>query len=464
MYTSKKSKRKINNIRYLLLILTLLSFNYSKLIAQNIITLSQAIHLALQNRNNLKAGKYNELIGKLQTESLYRKYWPKVDAQYSYINNPILQTSIIPIGIFNPAFPPDATKNINFGTKWNQTAGLNLTQPILDLSVDKQISESKLNERITKESQLQNEYDIAYQVTQTYIDISIQKSKIESAIADTQRTWINYSLQKNRFDEQRLLKLDLNRSIVNHNNSVLLYRNAITELIEDKVYFLFLIGDHNITQPDFDIDHTSFIIREPEESKDSVFIERIPEINLLNLQSQFKKMQIQTEKAKYIPTIELKGFLGANHFSNTFQPIAPNTWFGYSYVGLNVKYPLLFGENKRKILAQLNLQSEQILIEKEEKIAQLHRDALTALLQIKNIDSEIKTQKENIELTIETLNILKERFLEGQESASTINTEEKNLQQLIAEHSVSQKKYWRIYLDYLKATGRLETLWKIKSS
>jgi hypothetical protein len=56
-------------------------------------------------------------------------------------------------------------------------------------------------------------------------------------------------------------------------------------------------------------------------------------------------LQTKSERSKRIPTIGFKGYLGANQFANTFNPITANTWFGLSYVGLDIKAPILFGEN-----------------------------------------------------------------------------------------------------------------------
>ena len=205
-------------------------------IAQKVFTLAEAINSALLNRKNIQAGKANLAIQQLQTDILYKKYWPQISMEYNYLYNPVLQTSIFPIGIFNPSYPPDATKSIQFGTKWNQTAGVTVNQPLLDQSIRKQINEAKLQERIAAATQAQSEYELAYTVTQTYIEISLQQTKIESAIADTTRTFISYNLLKNKFDEKRLLKSDLNKSIINHNNTRQFLRDATAELFADKVY------------------------------------------------------------------------------------------------------------------------------------------------------------------------------------------------------------------------------------
>ena len=428
--------------------------------AQTTLTLSQAINNAFLNRKNIQAGKSDQIIRKLQTDALYRKYWPQVSLEYNYLYNPILQTSILPIGLFNPTYPADAMKNIQFGTKWSQAAGITLNQPLIDVSVNRQINEAKLQQRIAAVTQEQTEYELAYTVAQVYIDISLQQTKIRSAIADTNRTWTSYQLLQNKFDQKRLLKSELNKGKINHNKAVQLYQNAVSQLIEDKVYLLFLIGERDINHTDISID-TSFIKTEhfniATNKPESV---SIPELKQLELNGEMAGLQIKTEKSKYLPALSLKGFLGANQYTNNLDPTAANSWFGQSYVGIDLKYPLLFGENKKKKIQQLQLQSTQYNQQKDDKAAQYFKDAITVKIKMERTLSELSSQEENIALSIESVRIFQDRVSEGQESAANLNLEEADLQKMDAGYQGNRTQYWLYFLDYLKATGKLEILWK----
>lgn len=428
--------------------------------AQVTLTLSQAINNAIANRKNIQAGKSDQIIRKLQTDALYRKYWPQVNVEYTYLYNPILQTSILPIGVFNPSYPADATKSIQFGTKWSQTAGLTLNQPLIDLSINRQINEAKLQERITAASQAQTEYELAYTVAQVYIDINLQEAKIRSAVADTGRTWISYQLLQNKFEQKRLLKSELNKARINHNNATQQYRKALAQLIEDKVYLLFLTGRNDIEHPDIIID-TAFLKNEQLTNVNAhPIVSNIPELQQLQLKADLTDVQTKTEKAKYLPTVSVKGFLGANQYTNSLDPFAANTWFGLSYVGIDLKYPLLFGENKHKKLQQLQLQSTQYYEQKDDKAAQYFKDGFIAKIRMEQVLSELKVQEENITLSAESIGIFQARVSEGQESSADLNIEEADLQKLDAGYQSNRRQYWLYFLDYLKASGKLEILWK----
>lgn len=427
---------------------------------QGSLTLSKAIKDAFLNRKNIQAGRADLNIRKLQTDALYRKYWPQLSAEYTYLYNPILQTSILPIGVFNPSYPADATKSVQFGTKWSQTAGVTLNQPLVDVSINRQIKEGKLQERIAAAAQAQTECELAYTVAQVYIDILLQEAKIRSAIADTNRTWVSYQLLQNKFDQKRLLKSELNKGKINHNNALQQHRNTVAQLIVDKLYLLFLIGQNNIEQSDFAVD-TSFIKNEIAATMDTQpIVANIPELQQLQLKGELIGVQTKTEMAKYLPTLGLKGYLGANQYTNNFDPTAANSWFGLSYVGIDLKYPLLTGDDRRKKIEQLRLQSAQYYQQKEDRTAQYYKDALVAKIKMEQMLSELKTQEENIGLNEESISVYQARLSEGQESASSLNLEEANLQKLEAEYQNNRMQYQLYFLDYLKAAGKMEQLWK----
>jgi outer membrane protein TolC len=73
---------------------------------------------------------------------------------------------------------------------------------------------------------------------------------------------------------------------------------------------------------------------------------------------------------------------------------------------------------------------------------------------------QLKTQEENLALSTESMGITQARVTEGQESASTLNLDEADLQKLKAEYELNIKQLWNTWLNYLKASGQLNILWK----
>jgi len=161
-----------------------------------------------------------------------------------------------------------------------------------------------------------------------------------------------------------------------------------------------------------------------------------------------------------LPTMGLVGYLGANQFSDTFQPVAAHSWFGISYVGLKVNVPILFGDSPRNKVQQLELQSTQVNLQREDKTLEYIQHLLSVKIKMDNLQRQLKVQEENIVLSTESILIFRARVQEGQESASHLNREEAGFQLLKSEYEWNKRNWWVYWLDHLKYAGQLGSLWK----
>jgi outer membrane protein TolC len=442
---------------FLLILFTLID---SYVIAQSTITLSQAINEAFSNRKNIQAGKMDIEIQQLKTKALYKKYGPQVSAEYNYNYNPILQSSVIPVGKFNPTLSSDATETIQFGTTWIQSLGITASQPIFDASLKRQINESRLQEKISSASQAQTEYELAYEASKAYVNIWLQQQQKNGAVIDTDRTWLSYQLQLDNYISGRLLKSELNNAIINHNNAKQKLMDASLQLVSNKIYLLFITGAFASAANDITIDTSFFSNYSLLMDDTKTNFDSIPIFKQLSYQKQYALLQQQTEKSKHLPIASIKGFWGANQFSNDFNPIKSNSWFGFSYIGLNVKFPLLLGEDKFRKMQQLQLQNQQYSKRLDDKQAQFNRESLTAKLELERIKLQLKTQVDNLILYKETLQLLQDRFKEKQITSSELNRQEYEFQKLLSEYQNIKAEQWLYGLSYLYATGQLSKLWK----
>jgi outer membrane protein len=425
---------------------------------QVVISLAEAIQSGLSNNKNIQAGDINIDIGNLQTHSLNRKFWPIVSLDYSYHYNPILQTSIIPIGIFNPAFPIDATENIQFGTNWSQSAGLSLTQPIFDIGISKTIQQAKLRNAITDITQNMAIEELAYAIAKSYVTVYLDAGKVDNGIADTLRTFTSYTLLKNLYIEERLLVTDLNKAIINHNNSKQLLSDATAALQLDKLYLLFLMGKSE--QLDFITDSTFLSDAADAGIFELNFVTPQTAVQQLLLSGQLSAMEANAVYSKLLPTLYFVGYLGANQYTDTFNPIAADSWFGISYVGVELKFSLLSGVLPENQQAQLLLKEQQYQLQSEAATLELNQKSVEAKLSYDNLTQRLLNQSENIGLYETIVQVMQFRVTEGQELASTLNSEEAELQFLIAEYDSNVRQQWFFMLDYLKSSGQLSRLWE----
>ena len=234
----------------------------------------------------------------------------------------------------------------------------------------------------------------------------------------------------------------------------------MSQVIENKIYLLFLTGQSLVGNYDVTID-TSFFEHGLQTSMNKKpDTDAIPVVIQLRMQQQLSLLQQQSEKSKYLPTFAIKGFLGANQYSNNFKPFETNTWFGYSYVGLSAKLPLLTGDGRQSKQQQLQFQSDQYLKKSGDKTAQFIQESATASLEMERTEDQRKMLGQNLALSRESLSIIQDRVAQGVETASALNIEELELQRIANDYDNKNRQEWLYWLDFIKASGLLTQLWK----
>lgn len=426
-------------------------------IAQITISLDSCLMLAVQNRSKIKALSQDQLIAALKTADLRAKYWPQVSLNYDYRYNPVIQTSIIPIGQFYQQ-PTDEVRPMRFGTKWQQNAGAVVYQPLLDASIASQVAESKIQERL-KQLDVENaENELRYEVVKTYASIWLNLNQVKDNELDTLRTHQSVQLMKARLEEGRLLKTEFNNAVINHNRAREGYEVALTELIKQIAYLGYLtsVPVEILLRAEFETDSFGDLLTQ--HTLSPINTAGIGAINTLIGQNELLQQQIVSERRKNSLTLGLDGFIGANHFSNVFNPVAANSWFMASYLGLSVKWNLLNGENKMNRLKQLSLQknSVDLQIVEQEELTKKNQFALEEDIRVYR--QQLLLTNENIELMKENLQIFLERYEAGKIEANEINSMEIDLQKEIIKQQETRLQLVKSQLERLYISGNLEQI------
>ena len=222
-------------------IIFILLISLSNRLSGQEIKLITCIDSALANRGNIRAVRTDIEIAKLQTSSAYQKYLPDLSLSYNYRYNPIIPTQIIPLGQFSQ-IPTDEKRPIKFGTDWQQNSGLNLYQPIIDFSIRSRVAESRINEKLRNTDAAAAERDLKLEVIKSFTNIWLREEQLRSAALDTLRTSRTKELFIVKSKEGKVLKTEVNKAILNHNNSLSDYVAVSSSLTREKIYMSFLTG------------------------------------------------------------------------------------------------------------------------------------------------------------------------------------------------------------------------------
>jgi outer membrane protein len=408
------------------IIFILLISLYSRLSGQEI-KLTTLIDSALANKGNILAVRTDIEIAKLQTSSAYQKYLPDLSLSYNYRYNPIIPTQIIPVGQFSP-IPTDERRPIKFGTEWQQNSGLNLFQPIIDFSIKSRVAESRINEKLKNTDAAAVERDLKLEVIKSFTNIWLKEEQHGSATLDTLRTSRTKELFIVKSKEGKVLKTEVNRAILNHNSAMSNYVAVVASLTREKIYMSFLTGIslENLLDGTFDFSPFSDDVLKIRNA--DLLVDSIPSLKSLIIRSELLEQQQISERMKHTPTVGFEGFVGANQYTDTFNPLLSGSWYGSSYIGLSLKAQILSGSMTKNKVSQLKLEQKGLKSKLEDETNNVINKSLMLSEEIRQLEYQAELSKQNIVLYEENLTLNKERFEKGQINTYDLLTDEIDFQ------------------------------------
>lgn len=418
------------------------------------IKLITCIDSALANRGNIRAVRTDIEIARLQTSSAYQKYLPDLSLSYNYRYNPVIPTQIIPVGQFNQ-IPTDEKRPIKFGTDWQQNTGINLYQPIIDLSIKSRVAESKINEKLKNTDAEAAERDLKLEVLKTFTNVWLREEQARYATLDTLRTYRTKELFMARSNKGQMLRTEVNRAILNHNNALANYVAVSSSLTREKIYMSFLTGISLEILLDGTFDFSPFSEDFPEIAGAVPVLDSIPSVKSLKLRTQLIEQQQKSERMRKTPTVGFEGFLGASQYTDIFNPFLSDNWYGSSYLGLNLRFQLLSGSSTKNKFYQLRLEEKTMKSRLEDEINSVSNATLQLAEEIRRIEYQAELSRQNIALYEENLSLNQDRFNKGQINAYDLLTDEIDFQKEQSVFSEKQAELFSKKIELLYNTGAL---------
>lgn len=438
-----------------IILILIISLSY-RLSGQEI-KLITCIDAALANRANIKAVRTDIEIAKLQTSSAYQKYLPDLSLSYNYRYNSIIPTQIIPVGQFNQ-IPTDEKRPIKFGTIWQQNSGLSLYQPLIDFSIKSRVAESRINEKLKNTDAAVAERDLKMEVIKSFTNIWLNEEQLRSAEFDTIRTSGIKELFAAKSREGRVLKTEVNKTLLNHNNALSNYFAASSSLTREKIYMAFLTGISLETLLDGKFDFSPFSENGLKTVNKYPLPDSVPSVESLRLQAELLAQQQVSEKMKNTPTLGFEGFLGANQYTDSFNPILSGSWYGSSYIGLSLRLQIFSGNSVKNRVNQLKLEEKGIKYRLEDEVNSVINRSILLNEEIRKISYHTELLRQNIALYKENFSLYQERFDKGQINAYDLLTEEIDYQKEMA--MLNKKRAELVYkqIELINNSGALSSL------
>lgn len=359
-------------------------------------------------------------------------FLPTISGTASFQNNLALQTTALPGEIFGQS---GETVNVQIGQQYNYNAGINLSKTIFDRESKLKAKISKIGTEIAIAQTEIYKQSLKEQTAFYYYSTLIGKKAVKISQEDLKISDSIYQLTIQKFDEGIIDITVKNQAAINRNKveqSLLSNQNVYNKSLHN---LKLLLGIEYETI----INLTENIAAKNTTSLESLNLNEDKNIVLKTLQEEQSILSIKKEKAAYLPTLSLNGYLGKQQLSNDMGiSFDNNTWTNYSYISMSLNVPIFSGfSRKNKVkMAKIDheISSQNLTIE---KTISTSKDAQLVAEYERNLRI-LKSSEDNFKLTKENTDLAMQKYKQG---------------------LLSLDAYFKLYEDYLKAENNyLNTL------
>ena len=417
------------------------------------LSIQQAVEYAHKNNVQVKNALLDISIQQQSNRDITSAALPSVTGSIGATDYLKIPTSLLPGEVFGQ--PRGTYIPVQFGTKYNSTASIQLQQLLFDGQVfiglqarATSLEWRKKSAEVTEEAIKTNIYKIYYQLVVSKTQIALLDANINRLNKldhDTRELYKNGFAEKLDLDKIAVqvanLQTEKTKALNNIDIGYLGLKTLMGMPIKDSLVLTDKITDDQIKE-DFTND-SSYQYSDRKEVQD------------LQLAKKLNEFNIKRYKLSYFPTLSLTGAYSKNAQRNEFDFFGKGDWFTTSYVGLNISIPIFDGfakdsriKKSRMELTQTNNQIDNLQLSIDNEVAQ-------ARINFRSAISTMNYQKKNMDLAEDVYNQTKKKYEIGSGSNTEITSAQTDL--VTAQTNYINALYTAIIakVDYLKAIGKL---------
>ncbi len=437
----------------------LLAFLPTILSAQETIkvfSLSEALDYALVHN-------YDYINAQTDIEIAEKKVWestatglPQVDGSLSndnYLDIPVtlmpdfISPSVYGVNIngfgLEPVQPlPDEQQffPVQFGTKHNATAGISVNQLLFSGEYIVALRASKTYLGQTERQKVQTEILLVEQVSKSYFLILSMEENMEildsslvlnkALLDETRATYEAGFVEDTDVDQLEVIVNNLEGSIRNIQNEV---RTARAFL---KFYMgiqpneeVVLTDDLNSVLEHLNIDYLLTSPFQVEENIDFI---------LFQTQKDLADLQVDLEKAAYLPTINAFFSAQTNAMRDTYSFFDSSLpWYPTTVWGFKMSVPIWSSGNRNAKVQQMKLNMKKMNVSEKQLTSSLQLQVQTARNNFSNMYYNYLNRQKNLEVTVKIYNKTNTKYREGMASSFDLNQAQNNFIQANTDYTLS---------------------------
>lgn len=418
-------------------------------------SLKDALKYGIERNPVFRNALVEEQISAEKTNEVSNRYLPRLSATLDGRYNTQIATQVLPAKAFNPNAGENELTELRFGTNWNASAALDLTQPILDLSLGAEAASAKASQNLASANTEQAKQDLKMAIARAYYTVLLNEEKLRQAESNLERTENFFNNIESKFANANALKTDRSRAYLNFSNAKLAKKKAQDAVRLSKMNLALQLSWEG--KPD-EIKLTEKL--DALFAADNAFQNRSLEAaweTRSDAKAELARREVNIKtldrlRNQNLPTLSGYGFLGTQGFGNEFGTI---NFFPLSYIGVRASIPLADWFTRTSTIQQQALQLDKT----ENTLRNLRQTALYQLEEtqtaLQNAVQSVKIQKENIVIAEEVIATTTTRFKQGQATQQEVLDAENTLRDTQVNYLQALYDALVAKLDWERANGML---------
>lgn len=422
-------------------------------------SLGQCIDYALEHNKDLLNAALDKQIAQKQVNETIADGLPQIngslDLGYNYkVPTTQLPAVLIPEEFRDASTPADGFVPVDFSTKYNGTALINLEQMVFNGSYFVGLQAAKTYTELSRKDHIKTKIDVVEAVSKAYYMVLVNKERMNLVRTNYKRldTLLRDTriMNENGFAE----RIEVNRIKVQFNNIKVERDNIEKTLALSRAMLKFQMGmpqNEGISLTD-DISAIDFQFVESVVKDSSFRYEQRIEYSQLQTNKDLAELEIKNTKVQYLPRVDIYAALGASAGTQERDELlsfGKDPWFGQGVVGVKLNLPIFDGFRKSNIIQQKKLQTEQIENNFENLRNSIDLEITQSSINYDKAVDNMAAQQENMELAEEVYNVSKIKYEEGVGSSIEVTDAD-------ADFKEAQTNYYNALYDALIAKVELE--------
>jgi outer membrane protein len=418
------------------------------------LSLEQAVEYAMQHQPSFQNYKVDQQIAGAKSLEATSKYLPKVSGSADLRDN--LKLGQIVVELPNPLTGEKISQQIQQGTKYSMNAGVDLTQPLLDVSAISDMKAAKTQGQLSAIQLQQAVVDLKVNVARAYYLVLLNQERLGKAEKSVQRFQKASEDAKVKFDNQNALKSEVNRSLLNLSNakySLQVAQDSVKTAMASLAFLIGLPADASLTLSD-QLPREVKEVALPEYPDFTAAEQLRNELKAETMQQLLARQQLNKINNQYIPTLNGYAFIGGTGLDNK-NIFTENKWFWTSYIGLRLNVPIFDGLQKMALGKQQKLQ----VTKSDNNLAQIRNNIRYQLVQsavnYANSAKNLQLIKSNVTLAEEIVQEATVRYQNGMATFQEVLDAETTLKDTEFNYLQAMYAFLLSELDWKKANGKL---------